>query len=122
MSTALRILIVEDDFMIGIHLAEMLEEMGHEVCAVEATEADAIAAAERCLPDLMIVDAWLRNGSGIAAVETICRSRPVPHVFVSGDAASVKAVLPTAVVVEKPFRPEVLTRVIQRLIDGMAAP
>jgi len=122
MKKGLRILIVEDDAMIGMHLAEVLEEMGHEVCAVEATEADAVAAAERCMPDLMIVDAWLRNGSGISAVETICRSRPVPHVFVSGDAASVKAILPTAVVVEKPFREEVLARVIQRVIDGMATP
>lgn len=119
---ALRILIIEDDFMIGIHLAEMLEEMGHEVCAVESTEADAIAAADRHMPDLMIVDAWLRNGSGISAVATICRSRHVPHVFVSGDAASVRAILPTAIVVEKPFRAEVLTRIIQRMIDGMAAP
>ncbi|QRG04548.1 response regulator [Xanthobacter dioxanivorans] len=122
MKKGLRILIVEDDAMIGMHLAEVLEEMGHEVCAVEATEADAVAAAERCMPDLMIVDAWLRNGSGISAVESICRSRPVPHVFVSGDAASVKAILPTAVVVEKPFREEVLARVIQRVIDGMATP
>ncbi|MFG1376810.1 response regulator [Xanthobacter autotrophicus] len=119
---ALRILIVEDDFMIGIHLAEMLEGMGYEVCSVEATEADAVAAAERCRPDLMIVDAWLRDGSGIAAVATICRSRPVPHVFVSGDAASVRAVLPAAVVVEKPFREDVLARVIQRMVDDMAAP
>lgn len=122
MKTGLRILIVEDDAMIGMHLAEVLEEMGHEVCAVQATEADAIAAADRCKPDLMIVDAWLRNGSGISAVETICRSRHVPHVFVSGDASSVKAILPTAIVVEKPFREEVLARIIQRVIDGMAAP
>ncbi|MFG1314696.1 response regulator [Xanthobacter autotrophicus] len=118
----LRILIVEDDFMIGTHLAEMLEDMGHEVCAVESTEAEAVAAADRCRPDLLIVDAWLREGSGISAVETICRSRQVPHVFVSGDAASVKAVLPAAVVVEKPFRPEVLTRAIQRMIDNMPPP
>ncbi|WP_454918629.1 response regulator [Xanthobacter sediminis] len=121
MSMVIRILIVEDDFMIGMHLAEMLEGMGHEVCAVVATEADAIAAADRCAPDLMIVDAWLQSGSGISAVETICRSRHVPHVFVSGDVPSVKAMLPTVIVVEKPFRGEVLARVIQRVIDGMDA-
>lgn len=118
---ALRILIVEDDFMIGTHLAEMLEGMGHEVCAVVATEADAIAAADRCMPDLMIVDAWLRSGSGIAAVEAICRRRHVPHVFVSGDVAGVRAVLPTVIVVEKPFRADVLVRVIQRVVDSAVA-
>lgn len=119
---ALRILILEDDFMIGIHLAEMLEDLGHEVCAVESTETDAVAAAEHCMPDLMIVDAWLREGSGISAAATICRSRYVPHIFVSGDAPSVRAMLPTAVVVEKPFRTEVLARVIERMINGNAVP
>jgi hypothetical protein len=34
--------------MIGILLAEMLELMGHEVCALERTEAHAVAAAIQC--------------------------------------------------------------------------
>ena len=41
---ALRVLVVEDDAMIGLLLlAEMLEEMGYDVCAVTATEEDACA-------------------------------------------------------------------------------
>ena len=47
---ALRVLVVEDDAIIGALLAEMLEGMGHDVCAVEATEADAVTAAARCGP------------------------------------------------------------------------
>lgn len=118
---ALRILIVEDDFMIGIHLTEMLEDIGYEVCSVVSTETEAIAAADLWMPDLLIADAWLRDGSGISAVETICRSRQVPHIFVSGDPHSVKAVLPGAVVVEKPFRPEVLLRAIEGVLGGVTA-
>ena len=45
---ALRILIVEDDALIGMLLAEMLEDMGHGLCAIEATEADAVTAVIRC--------------------------------------------------------------------------
>ena len=75
---ALRVLVVEDDAMIGMLLAEMLEQMGHEVCALERTEARAVTAAIRCRPDVMIVDVWLREGSGIAAVERICAASPVP--------------------------------------------
>ena len=81
---ALRVLIVEDEAMIAMLLAEVLRELGHEVCATEATEAGAIAAAVRYKPDLMIVDNELRKGSGISAVEQIIRSGFIPHLFVTG--------------------------------------
>ncbi len=71
--SALRILVVEDDAMIGMALTEMLEEMGHDVCSIEATEAEAISAADRCRPDLMIVDVLLGAGNGVSAVTEILR-------------------------------------------------
>jgi CheY-like chemotaxis protein len=59
---ALRILVVEDDAMIAMLLADMFAAMGHDVCAIERTEAGAVAAATLCKPDLMIVDAdWMRE-------------------------------------------------------------
>jgi len=67
-----------------------LAMMGHEVCGVETTEATAVAAALRHRPDLMIVDARLRGGCGVSAVEAILRTTFVPHLFVSGDAARVQ--------------------------------
>jgi two-component system, response regulator PdtaR len=118
---ALRILVVEDDVMIGTLLAEMLKEMGHDVCAIETTEADAVMAAVRCRPDLMIVDAWLGDGSGVSAVEKIRRTGSVPHLFVSGDISRVKALRPGEVVVQKPFREGDLARAIQRALDAAAA-
>jgi len=42
---ALRVLVVEDNAIIGMLLAEVLAGMGHDVCAIEATEADAVTAA-----------------------------------------------------------------------------
>ena len=36
---ALRVMVVEDDGMIAMLLAEVLTGMGHDVCAIEATEA-----------------------------------------------------------------------------------
>jgi two-component system, response regulator PdtaR len=81
---ALRVLIVEDEAMIAMLLAEVLTGLGHEVCATEATEAGAVAAAARHQPELMIVDDELRRGNGIAAVEQITRSGFIPPVFVTG--------------------------------------
>ena len=56
---------------------ELLEQMGYDVCAIESTEADAVAAAVRCRPDLVIVDVLLGDGSGVSAVEEILRAGPV---------------------------------------------
>jgi len=118
--TALRVLVVEDDALIGMLLAEMLTGMGHDVCAVEVTEADAVTAAARCRPDLMIVDVRLGDGSGVDAVAEIHRTGPVPHVFVSGDISNVKALQPGAVIIQKPYREADLARVIRRALDSPA--
>ena len=112
---SLRVLVIEDDAVIGMLLGEMLAEMGHNMCAVAATEAEAVTAAARYGPDLMIVDARLGDGSGLSAVEEIGRSGVVPHFFVSGDASQVRALRPGAVVLQKPFRESDLVRAISRV-------
>jgi len=117
---ALRVLVIEDDALIGMLLAEMLEGMGHDVCAIEPTEAGAVRAAIRCRPDMMIVDARLGDGSGVSAVEKILRAGPAPHVFVTGDPKGVLALRPDAVVIQKPFRELDLARAIQRALGAVA--
>ena len=109
--SALRILVVEDDANISALLTEMLETMGHLVCATAATEREAVAAASRCVPDLMIVDIGLALGSGVTAVASILQNGHVPHLFMSG-------VLPRYLagdvpVLQKPFRTADLVRSIE---------
>lgn len=110
----LRILIVEDEPLIGMLLGEMIEIMGHEVCAIEVTEAGAVSAAARCEPNLLIVDAQLREGSGISAVDTILARTFIPHVFVSGNRRGVLMVRPKSIVIEKPFTEAALADGIAR--------
>jgi CheY-like chemotaxis protein len=119
---ALRVLVVEDDPMIGILLAEMLEGMGHDVCAIETTEAAAVSAASEYRPGLMIVDARMGEGSGVSAVDKILRTRFVPHLFITGNISKISALRPDAVVLEKPFREPELARAFQRAIDLAATP
>jgi CheY-like chemotaxis protein len=111
-------MVVEDEAVVALLLAEVLEAMGHEVCAIEATEAGAVAAAAGCRPDLMIVDARLGQGSGVAAVEQIQRTSLVPHVFVSGDLSRIRKLKPGAVMIQKPFREADLASAIQRALGG----
>jgi DNA-binding response OmpR family regulator len=66
---ALRVLVIEDDALIAMLLSELLASMGHDVCAIATSEVEAVSAATRYDPDLMIVDARLGRGSGVSAVE-----------------------------------------------------
>ena len=103
MTNGLNILVAEDDAIIGILLAELLAEMGHRVCAVEATVVGAINAAARFKPDLAIVDEMLGEGSGIMAVEAILLSGPIAHIFVSGNASEIRGRHRDAIRLQKPF-------------------
>jgi two-component system, response regulator PdtaR len=118
---ALRVLVVEDDALIAMLLADMCAGMGHDVCALAATEADAVAAAVRCRPDLMIVDERLRDGSGVSAVNQILRTGFVPHVFIGGDTSAVQALRPGAVALQKPFIESDLVRAIQCALGAALA-
>jgi CheY-like chemotaxis protein len=113
---ALRILVVEDDVMIGGLLAETLEDLGYVVCAVETNAVNAVAAAARHHPDLMIVDVGLGEGSGVAAVNEILRGGFVPHVFATGDALRDLSLGPEAVLIQKPFRGPDIVHAIERAL------
>lgn len=101
--SALSILVVEDEAIIGMLLSEVLTGMGHKVCAVVASEDEAVEAAALHLPDVLIVDVGLAAGSGVSAVDTILATRFVPHVFTTGNALKVRLQKPDAVILEKPF-------------------
>jgi DNA-binding response OmpR family regulator len=114
----LRILVVEDDAMIGPLLAETLEDLGHIVCGVEVDVENAVAAATRWRPELMIVDVGLGQASGLAAVKEILRGGFVPYVFVTGDVLRDLGLGPDAVLIQKPFRGPELVSAIQRAVSG----
>ena len=113
---ALRILLVEDDTMIGLLVADILKERGHEVCAIEITQGGAVTAAAHYRPDLVIADARLGHESGVSAIDEILRAGFVPHLFVTGNISRLKELRPDAVVLEKPFREAELMHAIQRAL------
>ena len=116
----LKILLAEDDVLIGRLLAEMLTDLGYEIAAIQTTEDGAVAAAARDKPDLMIVDVGLAEGNGVAAVERITRAGPIPHVFMSGRGLLVAP--QAAVVLKKPFRDADLSRAIARALGQAGTP
>ncbi len=114
----LRVLIVEDDPMIGPLLAEVLEDLGHVIVDLEVDASAAVAAARDIRPDLMIVDINLGEHSGVAAVKEVLRDGFVPHVFVTGDLFGNLELGPEAVLIQKPYRSADLVAAIARAIGG----
>ena len=115
-----RILIAEDDALIAMFLEELLNSMGHEVCAIVFDQSEAIAAAAQHAPDLMIVDEGLRDSSGITAVVEILKTGFVPHIFATGDSYRALAHNPAAIVLQKPYTAQALSCAIERALQPMA--
>src|SRR5688572_29881558 len=57
-----RILIVEDEFIVGLHLESILERLGHDIIGVVADEAEALYLVSSEQPDLIITDIHLAGG------------------------------------------------------------
>jgi CheY-like chemotaxis protein len=98
----MHVLIIEDDFLTAMLLAEILGDLGFASSAFAATERDAVAAARRQCPDLITADVRLQAGNGIAAVRAICAEKVIPVIYVTASRPELTQ-LPGAIIVEKPF-------------------
>src|SRR3954451_10643713 len=78
-----RVLIAEDETIIRMDLAQMLERAGFEVCAQarDGIEAVDLAASER--PDLAVLDVKMPRLDGIEAAKRILGERPIPIVMLT---------------------------------------
>jgi two-component system, response regulator PdtaR len=115
----MRVLIVEDDAIIALHIAMLVAELGHEVCATAATAAGAIALAALHNPDVVLMDIRLAQGSsGIDAAREIHAQQALRCIFLSGnlDEPTRTALLPYEPIdfVGKPVLPVVLQRALKK--------
>lgn len=96
-------LIIEDSYLIATSIAEELRDLGFSSFDLAGGYQDAVAAADKRCPDLIVADARLQNGSsGVAAVQTICAQKFIPALFIVSVASDVTDNLPRAIVVLKP--------------------
>jgi len=79
-----RVLIIEDEPLIAMHLEQIVEDMGHEVSAKAMTHKDALKRAHEVEPQLVLADIQLADGSsGLEAAAEILESFDVPVVFIT---------------------------------------
>jgi CheY-like chemotaxis protein len=115
----MRILVVEDEALLAMHLEDLLIALGHESCGAAANGAAALELAERERPDLALMDLALAGGDDGREVARLLRDRfGVRSVFVTGnpdllDTAEGHAASPLGIV-GKPFRDEDIAKAIDR--------
>lgn len=79
-----RVLIIEDESVIALHLEHLVTGLGHEVVGVAATHKEAVSLARQHRPGLVLADIQLADSSsGIAAVSDILRDLDVPTIFIT---------------------------------------
>ena len=110
-----RVLVVEDEMLIGMLLEDMLTDLGHEVAAVVPRLKEAMAAAERDSFDLAILDVHLHGESAFPVAEVLI-AKKIPFVFATGYG---ERGLPENYrgrpVLQKPFAKDDLERVLNGL-------
>ena len=78
------ILILDDEFMVGLALAEELQATGFEVVGPFASAKDADAALDQRLPDAAILDFNLGEGDTSEQLAQKLASLGVPFLFLTG--------------------------------------
>ncbi|HZH26803.1 MAG TPA: response regulator [Azospirillaceae bacterium] len=79
----MRILIVEDDAIIAMGLAEGLREEGLEVVGPVHSVADALQALAADTPDAAVLDVRLKRGGG-SDIAASLRAQGVPFIWLTG--------------------------------------
>jgi len=79
------VLLVEDDHSLSDVTVDYLREVGFEVAVAESGR-EGLEMAKRCLPDVIVSDIMMQNGSGLFLLENLKRTPSthlIPFIFVT---------------------------------------
>ena len=108
--------IIEDEYLIGQSLRDMLEKLGFTSFSFARSEDAAVMGATEQKIDLITADVRLLPGDGVRAVEAICNKREIPVVFITGYAEELQDRAPSAVVVQKPVKESELAAAVRNVL------
>ena len=113
------VLIIEDEPLIAMDIESIVKSLGHRVNAVTRTRKEAVDAAKRKRPGLVLADIQLADGSsGLDTVNEILQSVDVPVVFIT---AHPERLLTgerpePAFLITKPFSPDTVKALISQAL------
>lgn len=80
----IRLLVVEDEYLVALDMVQQLESAGYEAIGPAASETEAVSLALSQKPDLILMDINLASGGdGISAAHEIRKHLNVPIVYVT---------------------------------------
>ena len=110
--------LVEDEVVIRMMVADMLEELGHAVAAEAAQLNQALELAQSSKFDLAILDVNL-NGKVITPVAELIKIRRLPFMFAIGyGTAGVPEVFRGRPTLQKPFELNALAAAINSMLPN----
>lgn len=118
----IRILIVEDNAVVAMHLKILLEQNGYQVIGKCARGGDAILVAKSELPDLIFMDIMLEDEvDGIEAMHKIREFSHAPAIFMSAltDKESIEKMnqIQNVKLTKKPFKETELLSLAKQLLS-----
>jgi CheY-like chemotaxis protein len=114
------VFLVEDEVMIRMMVAEMLEELGYRIAAEAGEINEAIRLVQSTEFDLAILDVNV-NGKVISPVADLIRARNRPFIFATGYGSSgLPEEYRDRPALQKPFQIESLARMIDNTLKSAA--
>jgi len=118
------ILLVEDDFLVGMEVETGLQEAGYEVAGIAATAEEAVELARQRRPALAVMDIRLAGDrDGVDAALEIYRTLGIRSIFASahGDAQVRARAEPARPLgwVAKPYRVETLLKAVEEALGRL---
>jgi DNA-binding response OmpR family regulator len=115
------VFLVEDEVMIRMMVADMLQELGYTVAAEAGDIGEAIRLAQCTDFDLAILDVNV-NGKVISPVADLIKARNRPFIFATGYGSSgLPEEYRDRPALQKPFQLETLSRTIDAALRSDAA-
>jgi len=82
-SNTLQIVIADDEAVIRMGLTQMVTTLGHQVVATAATGDEALEAAKRLQPDVLLLDIKMPGLDGLTVAETLAVDMPLPIIMLT---------------------------------------
>ena len=115
------VFLVEDEVMIRMMVADMLEELGYSIAAEAGEISEALRLAQSTDFDLAILDVNV-NGKVISPVADLIKARNRPFIFATGYGSSgLPEEYRDRPSLQKPFQIETLARVIENTLKSTTA-
>ena len=115
------VFLVEDEVMIRMMVADMLEELGYRVVAEAGEISEAMKLAQPAEFDIAILDVNV-NGKVISPVAELISARKRPFIFATGYGSSgLPEEYRDRPALQKPFQLETLAKMIDAALKSQAA-